>query len=180
MPAIFKRRAVYDHAMTVGPREKNRIVRRYFIQIHARRKDRRFPESLDPTPTRDPLAGRRLPDPLFHLREKIFEAVRSFEVQIHLSRADAENVTVRIGHPRHHGVSLQIDPAAAGRGVKLRGVCIRADEDNSAAFYRDRFRMGLSVVYRVDVAVDKNGLSRFGVQSARRGTANCDQRRDRS
>lgn len=86
-------------------------------------------------------------------------------------------MTVRIRHPRHHGAPLQIDPAAAGRGRKLlRGLCIRADEDNSAAFYRDRFRMGLPAIYRMDVAVDKNGFRRFGAQITRRDTANRDQR----
>src|ERR1700682_645982 len=73
----LQRRAVNDHAMTIGARKKNRIVRRYFVQVQARRKNLWFPESLDPTPARDPLAGRRLPDALFHFREKILEAGRA-------------------------------------------------------------------------------------------------------
>ena len=50
----------------------------------------------------------------------------------------------------------------------------------SAALYRDHFRMGLPVIYRMDVAVDKNGFRRFCVQRARRGAANRDQKRERS
>ena len=66
--------------MTVRSFQENRIFRRDLVEIFARRKRGRFPESLDPTATGDPFAGFGLRDARFYFGEKIFARVGSFKI----------------------------------------------------------------------------------------------------
>src|SRR5204862_5886337 len=76
-----QRGAVGDRGMSIGASEKNRIIRRDFVEIGASRKLRRIPERLDPTAAGYPFSAFGFGDALFYFREKIFERVRSFEIQ---------------------------------------------------------------------------------------------------
>ena len=89
----------------------------------ARRKQRRFPEGLDPAAVGDPFAGLSFCDALFHIREKIFPRVRPFEIQIHLALTNSEDVAMRIGHAGHDCVTAQIDNACFG-SAKFCGVLV--------------------------------------------------------
>ena len=111
MPAIFKRRAVRNRAVSIRAREVNGIVWRNFVELLRGRKRGRFPEGLDPAAAGDPLVRRRLRGTLLDLGEKFFARAQAFEIQIHLAKADAENVIMRIGQTGQHGVAMQINDA---------------------------------------------------------------------
>src|SRR5205807_1949058 len=104
--------------------------------------------------------GLRSIDALFHLGEKNFKVRDSFEIQIHLALADANEVIMSIRHPRQDRLAAQIDDARAA-ALKSFGVCIRADKDDAIAFYRDCFCPWLLLIHGVDVAVYKDNISRF-------------------
>src|SRR6266404_8341242 len=97
--------------MTIGAREKNRIVLRDFVELRARRKLRWFPKCFDPAAARDPFATFGLRNALLNPGEKIFERVRPFEIQFHLALADSENMAMRIGETRHDRFAAKIDDA---------------------------------------------------------------------
>jgi len=116
-----QRGAVRDRGMTVGAREKYRIVRRNFIQVTPGRESRRFPKkkkkkkkkkkvSIQPRPVIH-LPRPVLRDALFHFLEKIFARVRALEIQSHFPLANSEDVTMRIGQSRHHGFAAKVDNA---------------------------------------------------------------------
>ena len=72
-PGNFQRGGICDGSVAIGAREINRIVRRDFVELRARRKLRRFPESLDPATPGDPFVRLGLRGALFYFGEKIFK-----------------------------------------------------------------------------------------------------------
>ena len=95
------------------------------------------------------------------------ERVCALEIQGQFAFADAKDVAVRIGQPRHNSFAAEIN-AARSTSLMFFRVGIRPDKNNPVAFHRDRFRMRLALVHCVDVAVNKNGLDRF--DGAHRGS----------
>ena len=115
MPASLERRAVCHCAMTVGAIEKDGIVWRNLVEVRARRKHRRLPESFDPTAAGDPLARLCLINSRLNFRQKIFEAGDAFEVERHLAKADSGKMMMRVSHSRHHRLAVEIDDARSLR-----------------------------------------------------------------
>src|SRR3977135_1281903 len=97
--------------MAVSASQEDRIVRRELVEVLPGRELRRFPESLDPTAASDPFVALGFCDSRFHLRQKIFERVRAFQVQRQLALADSEDVTMRIGQARHQRFAAKINGA---------------------------------------------------------------------
>ena len=102
-------RAVHDCAMAVRATKHDGIVRRHFVQIPARGKNGRFPESFDPATSGDPLAWFCLVDAGFDLCENILKAGYPFEVKGHLAKADSRQMVMCIRQSRHYSSSVQID-----------------------------------------------------------------------
>ena len=162
--------------MTVGAGEKNGIVRRDLVEVIARGELRRLPKCFDPTAARDPFSALRFRSALFHLREKIFEGVGAFEIQIYLALADAEDMAVRIGQTRHDGFPIEIDDARVV-ALNFLGVRVRADQDDAPVFGRERFRVRRVLVPGVNISVDENG--RLRVERTRAHPEYRDEKRNR-
>ena len=143
--------------MTVHACEKDRIIRRDFIQILPRWKLRRFPKRFDPAATGDPFPALGSGNALLHFGEKILTCVRAFEVEIHLASANPEDVAMRIGQAGYNSFSGKIDNVRFVVGEFLR-VCVRADKDNSIFFDRDGLGARLMLVDGVDVSVNENKI----------------------
>ena len=97
--------------MAVGASKKYRIIRRDFVEVPTRRKHRWLPERLDPAPAGDPFGRLCLVDARFHFGQKVFQVRDAFKVEIHLALANADEMIVGIGHPRHHRGAVEIDNA---------------------------------------------------------------------
>ena len=141
--------------MPVCSPENHRIIRRNLVEVPARRKHRRRPESFNPATARDPFPRLCLIDSGFYLREKILEIGDSFEVQRHLAKANALQVVMRIGQPRHHCRPVQIHDSRI-RALIFLHVGVRAHENDPVALYHDGFRPGLFLISRVDVGIGKD------------------------
>ena len=107
----FQRGGVDDCSVTIGPGQKNRIVRRDFVEISAGWKLGRLPERFNPAAAGYPFVALCLPDALLNLREKIFAGIRPLEIQSHLALADFKNVTMRISETGRNGFARQINDA---------------------------------------------------------------------
>src|SRR5213594_3097061 len=97
--------------MSVCTREKDGILRRDFVELRARRKLWRFPESLYPAAPGDPLTALSLGDARFNLCEETFEGVCPFKIEAHLPLANPEDVAMRIGEARDDRFAAKIDDA---------------------------------------------------------------------
>ena len=104
----FERGGIHNGGVTVRARQKNRIIRRDFIQIISRRKLRRFPKRFDPAAAGAPFAPLGLRDTLFHFGDKIFARVCAFEIQGKFAFADSENVAMRISQTGYDGLAGEI------------------------------------------------------------------------
>ena len=144
--------------MTIGARQKNRIVRCDTLS-----RSRRVGNiggfqnvSIQPRPVTQ-WPGGVARTALFHFREKIFEGGSFLPgSDSSLSRRCRKCDSAHRSSPARRFAPCR-SIRRLPRQVKFRGVFIRADKDDAAAFYRDCFRMGLPVVHGVDVAVDENG-----------------------
>src|SRR5687767_13062425 len=106
--------------MTVGADQINRIVRSNLIELPARREYRRLPVRIDPPPTGHPRGGFGLPHALLHAREEVVDRLRALEIQRYLALTNTQQVTVRIGQPRHNRLAAKIDHARRATGELLR------------------------------------------------------------
>ena len=97
--------------MAVRAFEDHRIVGGNFVQIRARGKHRRLPESLNPAAAGDPFAGLCLIDARFNFGEKVFQAGDAFKIQGQLAKANAREMMVCVGQTRHDCRAVQIDNA---------------------------------------------------------------------
>src|SRR5687767_5828597 len=86
--------AVHYGSVTVGARKYDRIIGGNLIELSARWKYRRLPESFDPAASGDPFAAACLVHPRFNSGQKFFQAVNTFEVQRHLSKANPGQMLV--------------------------------------------------------------------------------------
>src|SRR3954467_11677253 len=143
--------------MAVSPREKNRILRCDLVQIAARWKLWRFPESLDPAAAGNPFARFRFPHAFPRFGEKILKRVCVFEIQGHLALADPENVAMRISETRRQRFTRQINNTGFVV-AKFPCVCVCSYKNDAVAFDRDCFGMRLLLVNRVNIAVDENNI----------------------
>src|SRR4029077_18535455 len=85
----------------------------------------------------------------------------ALEIQVGQTFANFEDVIMRVGQTGHDRFASEIGRARGRTGIFLRGVG-RADEKNAVAFDGNRFGLRLSVVYGVNVAIEKNCVRRFG------------------
>src|SRR4030095_8364436 len=95
--------------VAIRAREKYRIVWRDLVKVLARWKLRRLPKRFDPTASSDPFAGARFVDALFHLRQKVFKRMCTFQAQSHFALADTEDVAMRISKAGHERSTVKID-----------------------------------------------------------------------
>ena len=117
----LQRGRIDDGGVTVGAGEIERIIRRDFVELFARRKLRRFPKCFDPAAAGNPFAALGIGYPLLYFGEKLVKRVCPFEIQIHLALADSENVAMRVGQTGYDGFAGKIDDTG---GVKFLRVVV--------------------------------------------------------
>src|SRR5262249_10255653 len=165
----LKRSGVDDNRVAISAAKNYRVVGSDFVEVTARRKCGRAPESFNPSASADPFTWLGCGHALFHAIQQLLQALSAFQVEGKFTRAHSEKVIVRIGEAGHDGCALQVENARAGADVSLH-ISIRADEDNLVASHGDGLGMGLAVFDGADVGVLQDKVSGLVL-----GESTCDQ-----
>src|SRR5262249_45007106 len=132
----LKRGGIDDNRVSVSAPKNHGIVGRDVVEVAARGKCGRAPESFNPSAAADPFAWLGRSHALFHPVQQLLQTFCAFQVEGELARADTQEVIVRVGEARHHGCALQVEQASTRANVGLH-ISVRADEDDLVALYGD-------------------------------------------
>jgi len=118
---------------------------------------RGLPECLDPAASRHPLVRLGLVNARFDFGQKIFEARRPFQIEVHLAEPHAGEMIMRVYKTGHDRRAFQIDDLDAFDLILLR-LGVRSYEDDLAVFGRDGLGLRFIVIGGVDIGVFEDDI----------------------